>query len=317
MASLGDLESLCADCGADFVPPTFTPPPTDTPEPPTDTPPPGVPTPTDTPEPPTDTPTATDTPGRPDGDADPQPGRSAWPPAREHCDPAQAKADVVLVIDASQSMSGAKIAAAKDAACGRLRARTMGLPDDHVGVVAFNQTATLVSPLSGDAAAVEAAIGGIATAPGTRIDAGLVVAEGMLGDPSRTLGLDPGRHRPDGRHPGRPSRAAGTSGGAPARVGGARFAIGLGTDVDRATLQELAAESSCVFISPTTDELRNIYDDRAALSRVRRARIGGTAARGARPPGGRPRRLHPAGRGPGYHSRDERPRHRAARPAAG
>lgn len=258
VASLGDLESLCADCGADFVPPTFTPPPTDTPEPPTDTPPPGVPTPTDTPEPPTDTPTATDTPEDPTATPTPLPGPIYLPLLlREHCDPAQAKADVVLVIDASQSMSGAKIAAAKDAAVSFVR--TMGLPDDHVGVVTFNQTATLVSPLSGDAAAVEAAIGGIATAPGTRIDAGLVVAEGMLGDPSRTLDRTPVVIvLTDGiqvDHAELPGQAA-----ARLRASGVLvFAIGLGTDVDRATLQELAAEPSRVFISPTTDELRNIY----------------------------------------------------------
>ncbi|MEO8084025.1 MAG: vWA domain-containing protein [Ardenticatenales bacterium] len=258
VASLGDLEALCADCGAEFVPPTFTPVPTDTPEIPTDTPTPDGPPPTDTPVPPTDTPTPTDTPVDPTVTPTNTPGSIYLPILlREHCDPSLAKADVVLVLDASVSMTGAKIAAAKDAAVGFVQ--TMDLPDDHVGVVTFSAAATLVSPLSGDAAAVEAAIMAITTSPGTRIDTGLAIAEQLLADPARTLDRTPVVIvLTDGLQVDRPELPAQVAGRLRA-AGVLVFAVGLGADVDTAALHELTADPNRVFLSPTIDELRNIY----------------------------------------------------------
>lgn len=103
--------------------------------------------------------------------------------------------DVVLVIDASTSMrertdAGAqKLAAAKRAA--KVFLDQLQLADDLVGrhdqaaVVWFNDTARLEQPLTTDRTRLDAAIDRIGMAEGTRIDAGLEVANLELLHPSR------------------------------------------------------------------------------------------------------------------------------------
>jgi len=259
VASLGDIETLCGTCFPEEVVPT----PSDVPtsESPTTEP-------TQTAAP-TDTPTATAVPPTPTAEPSvpvptPEPGPIFLPLLlHEQCDPATSKADVVLVLDASTSMEGAKHAAAIDAA--RAFVQQMRLPDDRVGVVAFNTAGFILSPLSGDSAAVDAAIGSLTLAPGTRIDVGLSLAAGMLSD----VGVSPDRSQAvvvltDGlqfERPELPLQLARTLEDRNVVV----FAVGLGTDVDAAYLGQLTSDRGRLFLSPDPADLSAIY---VALARL-------------------------------------------------
>lgn len=264
VGSLGDIETLCGACVLGEVPPTPTVA-TDTPEPPTETPvSPDTPTatPTDTPTAtPTDTPTATptDTPT-----ATPTPGPVFLPILlKEAPCSVQIHADVVLVIDASLSMAGAKAQAAKDAATAFVDA--LHLPEDRVGVVAFNSAAQVVSPITGDPAALKGAIAGIKLAAGTRIDTGLEAA---------TTELDAAGTRPnvtqmvivltDGIQSAELDRPVALAAALRDR-GVVVHVVGLGDDVQAAYLAQVAGDITRVHLAPDATELTNIYLDIARV----------------------------------------------------
>lgn len=232
-----------------------------------------TPTPTDTP-PATLTATATATPtvrdtataAPPTATATSTPlPRPAYLPLmlRERFIPKRRHADVVLVIDASSSMTGAKLAAAKAAAGAFVAA--MRLPEDQVAVVSFNRAATLDVGLTGDSGAVTAAIDGIRSRPGTRIDGGIDMALTELAGPG---------HRPanaavmvvvsDGQQSELPASAA-VSADRARRQGVVVYAIGLGADVAAAFLTELAGASSRYFFAPEPAQLTAAYLDIAAV----------------------------------------------------
>lgn len=180
----------------------------------------------------------------------------------ENCNPAKQQMDMVLIIDASSSMTGAKLSAAKDAAVTFLEA--VSLPNDQVGVVAFNEEATTVSELSGDRSVIEAAILGIASQPGTRIDRGLQRASEVL-----RIGARGGVHPmvtillTDGRQTEDPEQAQAEA--HDLRDRGVRiYTIGLGQDVDAAFLREIAGAPSRYFFAPDESELTHIYEQIAA-----------------------------------------------------
>jgi Mg-chelatase subunit ChlD/sugar lactone lactonase YvrE len=258
-----------------YRPPTATPTPTDTPTPtatatstatPTRTP---TPTPTNTATPtatrtptPTRTPTATPTPT-----PVPKPLFLPLLLRQRPCTPDTRHADVVLVIDTSASMSDvthaggpSKLEAARSAARQFLLQLVPGR--DQAALVQFNETATLVVPLSVDP---ELAIGGLdrlTQHAGTRIDLGLDAARGEVEGP---------RHRPRNNAvvvlltDGRPTVAT------PADVRAAAvrlqaadvlvFTIGLGSDVDQPLLQDVATWPDWSYLAPDTSELAAIYDD--------------------------------------------------------
>jgi uncharacterized protein YegL len=173
------------------------------------------------------------------------------------CVPGQSHADIALVIDASSSMTGAKLEQAKAAALAFLDA--LRLPEDRVAVVAFNADARLASPLGGDGNALRQSIDAIEVAPGTRIDRGLETALAELRSPRR----DPD-HQPvivlltDGRQDVDPESAQAVA--ATVRAAGITlFAIGLGGDVDGAYLTRLAGASARYYFAPTPDDLVAIY----------------------------------------------------------
>lgn len=187
---------------------------------------------------------------------------------RESCDLEAKPLDVALAIDASASMNGEKIAAAKSAA--HTFAYVVAMPTDHVAVIAFNETATLHIGLSGDRAAVDAAIDAIALSPGTRIDAGLAAARAELAGPAgrpaatRVIAL-----LTDGRQEAGPEQAEAEA--AAARAEGVRiFTIGLGgdADVDAPFLTRLAGASGRYYAAPTPAELEAIYTALAAEART-------------------------------------------------
>ncbi len=254
IGSLGDVETLCV-----YEPPpptpTQTPLPTDTPA--------VTDTPTDVPtEPATATPTNTATP-IPTDTSTPIPPAYLPISLRERCTPDRAKADTVLVLDNSSSMTGDKIEAARNAALAFLRAVDIG--NDQVGVVVFSAEAEIISPLSGDGAALDAAIRGIEPGFGTRIGSGLEAARTVLAGPERKpentpmiILLTDGIQMDD---PDRPQDMA-------AEIRASRvelYIVGLGEDVDVSYLEQMAGDPDKLRLSPGPGDLAAIYEEIARL----------------------------------------------------
>jgi len=156
------------------------------------------------------------------------------------CLPGARRNDVVVVIDTSGSMVGAKLEAAKAAA--RTFVGLLGESGDQAAVIGFSEQPTLAAGLTGDDAVLIAAIDGLASSPGTRIDRALRAAAGELaGSPNRRPGsrgvvvlLSDGTQN----GPVEPVREVAT---ALKASGTLVFAIGLGADVDAALLVDVAS----------------------------------------------------------------------------
>jgi Mg-chelatase subunit ChlD len=173
------------------------------------------------------------------------------------------RTDAVLVIDASSSMTGDKLEAAKTAARAFLAA--VPVPQNQIGIVTFHRTAAIASRLTGDAGALDRAVGGIQVAPGTHIDAGLDEAKTVLAGPERVVShvavvvlLTDGIQEHD---PERPLAIASTLRGEGVEL----FVVGLGADVDVSYLELLAGRRDRVFLSPLASDLAAIY---AGLARL-------------------------------------------------
>lgn len=178
---------------------------------------------------------------------------------RGFCFPTQRpQADIVLVLDTSASMAGAKLEAARAAA--QTFITLVNLPRDHAAVAAFDADGRVVAGLSGNRAALRLALDGLVTGEGTRIDRGLVVALGEI------QGI---RGRRDARPvivlltDGRPSGGTATDAvraAERARAAGVTvFTIGLGTDVDDDLLVGLAGDRSRYSFAPDAAALEAIY----------------------------------------------------------
>ena len=241
LGSLGDIETVCS-----LEAPTATP--TDTP---TST---ATPTPSNTP---TTDPSATPTP-TPTATPIPQP---IYLPISltERCDPTLVRADVALVLDASSSMDGPKLAAAKAAAVAFIGA--LHLPEDRVGIAAFNREARLVHPLSGDRTSLESAIRAIEMSPGTRIDrglaAGIEVLAGARTGPEFTPVLVLLTDGIQEAEPDAPGLAADRIRAADVVL----HVVGLGADVDAEFLRDLAGTADGLHLSPGPAELEAIYTE--------------------------------------------------------
>jgi len=103
------------------------------------------------------------------------------PPPRPASGAKHAPAAVIVVVDRSGSMQGAKLEAAKQAA--RVVVETLE-PSDEVGVIAFDSESRIVAPLQRDSAraSIETAIGAIAAGGGTNVYPALKDAVGALRD---------------------------------------------------------------------------------------------------------------------------------------
>ena len=251
VASVGDIETLCEPCG-----PPSTPTPTDSPTATASATPTATPTGT---RPPTVTLTATPTPT-------PSPTRTPTPlpkPVylplllREACDPERAVADVVLLLDISSSMTGAKFAAVKEAA--RAFVGAMHFPADRVALVTFAAEGRVLAGLTNDEAALLRAVDSMALESGTRIDQGLLKAQELLAGrrvtatPMLVLMTD-GLQAPEALE--RPQELAKELRDA----GVLLHAVGLGTDVDAAYLLRLAGgDPARLHLSPQVEELVGVY----------------------------------------------------------
>lgn len=175
----------------------------------------------------------------------------------ERCDPTRVRADVALVLDASSSMTGDKLEAAKAAAIAFIAA--MRLPEDRVGVAVFNREAARVHALSGDADSLIAAIEGISVSPGTRIDRGLEAGLDVLADARKDEFVTPVLVLlTDGIQDAEPWRPAEIA--TEARKDGiVLHVVGLGVDVDSDFLRDVAGGPDRLHLSPGPAELAAIY----------------------------------------------------------
>jgi Mg-chelatase subunit ChlD len=234
-----------------------------------------LPTPTVTPSP-TSTSTATPT-NTPEPEARYLPFlANKWPPI-EKCEPSEQTVDIALVIDTSASMNEptqiggvTKLAAAIDAANGLID--LLKFPADasldQAAVIAFNSTADVVTPLSGDAILVRAGLAELVnrSGAGTRIDHGLAAGLAELTSP---------RHRPthtravilvtDGNQSGGSNAEVIAQADAVKAAGITLWTVGLGTDLDTALLQQAATSPDHFKHAPNAEELRLIYQEIARV----------------------------------------------------
>jgi len=188
----------------------------------------------------------------------------AW---RNTCRPIKQWVDVALVLDASSSMAGEKLAQALAAA--RTFVRLIDLTDNRAAIVRYDENAALVLPLTSDRAALLAALDGLNTGRGTRHDRGIEVALAELTGP---------RGRPenrqaiillsDGRQVDQPERARAWAEYAWAR-GVLVYTIALGEDADRDMLRDLADHPAHAYYAPSADQLQQIYERLAGAVRCR------------------------------------------------
>lgn len=195
------------------------------------------------------------------------PARNVFLPIayRNSCKPQ--KLDVILAIDTSGSMTEAavpggsqtKLQAAVSAAQSFLG--NMSFPGDQAAIVSFSETARVVQPLTGSKAALGFALNGLSTKTGTRIDRGIESAMGeLLGGRARRGNKPVLVLLTDGR-PTAGTEAEVVKDAASARgLGFTIFAIGLGPDLDRNLLVQVAGRADQAFFAPDGSALKRIYD---------------------------------------------------------
>jgi Mg-chelatase subunit ChlD len=180
---------------------------------------------------------------------------------RERCTPEHKRADIAMVLDTSSTMTGQKLADAKEAALLFLGMIDLESDRSQVAVVRYDTEAHVVRELTNDREAIEAAIRGLQVRRGTHIDKGLRAALRELQSPRHveknqpvvvllTDGLHSGAH-------GEELRAA-----AEVRQAGILlYAIGLGADVDEATLKAMAGDNDRYYHAPDSADLASIYEE--------------------------------------------------------
>jgi Mg-chelatase subunit ChlD len=178
---------------------------------------------------------------------------------REHCDPVYERSDVALVIDTSSSMTGQKLEDAQEAALAFVRLIDLAPGRSQVAVVRFYREAEVVCELTDSRALIEAAVRNLQARSGTHIDKGLRTALGELQSIRHlernvqvlimlTDGVQTGT-------PGEELRA-----GEEVRAAGVRvYAIGVGADVDGATLRTIAGDDIRYYFAPDSADLARIY----------------------------------------------------------
>ncbi|MCC7020602.1 MAG: VWA domain-containing protein [Ardenticatenales bacterium] len=177
---------------------------------------------------------------------------------RFYCDPARRPVvQVVLAIDTSSSMAGDKLAAATEA--GRSFIDLIHLPRDQAAVVAFDNAARVVQPLTASRARLRSGLTGLTTGVGTRIDLGIGTALDVL-----EAAVRPGVRQivvllTDGRPDGG-SEADVLAAAARARVEAVSvFAVGLGEDAAGELLARVATDTSLYRFAPSAGELGTVY----------------------------------------------------------
>jgi Mg-chelatase subunit ChlD len=174
--------------------------------------------------------------------------------------PAPRPVDIILVMDVSSSMTGDKLAAAKQAAAHFVALFDLRAGRDRAAVVSFDSEARVVQELTHSLADVAGGLAALAPTPGTRIDRGLSVAAAELTGPRRRLGADRAIVLLTDGRPVAGTETATIDEGALARsVGIDIWAIGLGQDADPALLAQITGSSEKVLLAPQPADLEAVY----------------------------------------------------------
>lgn len=178
------------------------------------------------------------------------------------CAQTRRPADVMLVVDRSGSMAGQPIRDARDAA--RAFVDRLDASIDQVGLVSFNNTATLDAVLTSAVGTVRAAIDRLLEGGETNIADPLLLAQAELASARRRAGSQPvivlmsdGRPNTGGD----PLAAAAAAKAAGSRI----FTIGLGTGVDPDLMRALASTPGDYFYAPDSTQLAGIYQQIAGV----------------------------------------------------
>lgn len=173
---------------------------------------------------------------------------------------------LALVVDASESMTGptragrSKIEAALEAArvLVDLASQARG---DRLAVVVFNAEARVLAPLTGDRAALRAALARVPTARGSRLDAGVALAGAVLAavdpaNPRWMIVLTDGLPSPSTPADARAAAAAARTAGIVVDTIG----VGVpGVDVDADLLRGMASAPSRYHEAPDAEDLPAIF----------------------------------------------------------
>ncbi len=222
-----------------------------------------VPTPTNTPAPPTDTPTPTLT---PTATPTPVPVPIYLPVLlTEQCDPEVVSIDVVLAIDVSSSMKYptragglTKREAARLAARAFVRQLRPGA--DQVAIVLFSDQAQVLLDLTDAPAEALQALDTLPEHMGTRIDAGIETALGVLKGKLRDPASDPAILLVTDGCPTRSSAAVVRAAARKVHDEGIPlFTVGLGADVNSTLLASLAGRPDRYYSAPEAEDLLRIY----------------------------------------------------------
>jgi DNA-binding beta-propeller fold protein YncE/uncharacterized protein YegL len=177
------------------------------------------------------------------------------------CFPVKRRFDIALVVDVSSSMAegeGEKIAAAKASMRAFVENTDLSRNRDRVTIIDFATEAKVEIGLSGDRAALEAAIDGIETRFGTRIDRGLDEAVAELERNGRDNAGQVIVLLSDGQQIEEPDTAY-AAGEAARDAGITVFAVGLGEGADATLLQDVAGEAGRYYFAPDAGALAGIY----------------------------------------------------------
>ena len=194
-----------------------------------------------------------------------------WPEVKP-CVPEEQTIDVALIIDTSNSMKDPtraggkrKIDAAVEAA---IEIVSLLKPTDQAAVIGFNATATVAATLSGDKAALTAALQALPNtqAGGTQIDLGLVAGLAELlstrhvAANNRSIILVT-----DGAQSVGQEQAVRDAAAAIKATGIKIVSVGLGPDIDVALLTEVATAPNLFYRAPAAEDLLRIYREVARL----------------------------------------------------
>lgn len=172
---------------------------------------------------------------------------------------AEPRADIVLVLDRSNSMAGFKLSGARAAAKGFVAG--LDLARHRVAVISFSDLVTLDQPLTGDRAAIDAAIDRLRTDGRTDIAGALDRAGWHLSAAGRPGALPVVLLLTDGKpsREGQPYVDAVRQGERIRARGGLTYAIGLGDDVVASLLTAVAGSAERYFFAPDPEDLDPIY----------------------------------------------------------
>jgi Mg-chelatase subunit ChlD len=131
---------------------------------------------------------------------------------------------------------------------------------DQAAIISFNADAALLQPLTTDRQLLDTALAAITTAQQTRIHLGIEKAHEELTSPRHQQGnasvmivLTDGRANPD------PVEWAVARASEAKSAGIVIFTIGLGNELDREALREMATTPDHFYHAPTADDLSDIY----------------------------------------------------------